>query len=435
MEAITRHNYESFFLDFAEGNLSSGEREAVLTFVAANPDLADELEAFEVLEVTPESSVSNDWAGLKKTSESNIEELFFKSVEGILSASEQLSLKMLLENSDNQKQFAFWKQTVLQPGADEIEKDPLYHLEIILPIGPHNYEHFLIARSEGLLDDKREKALLVYARTQKSGDRDLRIAASLHLEPAKGIFFADKESLYRKEKKGMVLFYRAAAVAAILVLGAVLFTMDNNEMDAPALAHEDKIPVLKQVDSLELEEAVRDSNSLKSTPSIPLEEWEMREPDPSFVAEEAVKPRQNQKENPSVKLTPEPVLVAEVLPVEENQIIFPEEEKSQPDIVVEPVEQIDSVDNNDLAESQAAPSPSEEEYQSVPEFTEDILANTLNIPDDERDRMAMTIAKKVTDKAAAMLDSELSREESNGGDNLTYTLRIKKFKIQHSRKR
>ena len=44
MEAITRDNYESFFLDFAEGNLSDAERAAVLAFVADNPDLAEDLE-------------------------------------------------------------------------------------------------------------------------------------------------------------------------------------------------------------------------------------------------------------------------------------------------------------------------------------------------------------------------------------------------------
>lgn len=434
MEAITRHNYESFFLDFAEGNLSNGEREAVLAFVAANPDLAEELEAFDIIEIVPENAISQEWTDLKKSKESNLEELFFKSVEGTISHAEEISLEKHLENPENQKAFTFWKQTILQPEAIEIEKDPLYHLELVLPIGTHNYEHFLIAKAEGLLDANQDKALVAYAETQSAGEMDLRLASTLRLQPAKGIFYPDKKALYKKEKKGIVWFYQAAAVAAILVLGAVLFTMQDHSTEAPSLAHEETKPLVKQIDSLDLQQELNDTNTVNTEKVIPLEEWEMREPDPSFVAEQ----KEEIPEDMSpieTQVDPEPTLIAEEAPELELEETLPKES------VIVPIEQVDPMEANDMAEAesnpalQTDPALKTEGYKTVPEFTEDILANKLNIPDEERDQMALAIAKKVTDKATEMLDSELTREESDTGDQLTYTLRIKKFKIQHSRKR
>src|SRR5215203_3713230 len=46
---IDSKNYEAFFLDFHEGNLSEEMKNEVLAFVKANPDLKDEFESFEII--------------------------------------------------------------------------------------------------------------------------------------------------------------------------------------------------------------------------------------------------------------------------------------------------------------------------------------------------------------------------------------------------
>src|SRR6185436_9659089 len=46
---INRSNYEAFFLDFHEGNLSEAEKRDVVAFVESNPDLAEEFESFKLI--------------------------------------------------------------------------------------------------------------------------------------------------------------------------------------------------------------------------------------------------------------------------------------------------------------------------------------------------------------------------------------------------
>ncbi|MDA3823594.1 MAG: hypothetical protein PF450_13425, partial [Bacteroidales bacterium] len=45
---INRNNYEVFFLDYAEGNLSADQEEILHRFLKFNPDLSAELETFSI---------------------------------------------------------------------------------------------------------------------------------------------------------------------------------------------------------------------------------------------------------------------------------------------------------------------------------------------------------------------------------------------------
>ena len=44
---INRHNYEEYFILYADNELSSDDRRMVDEFVLANPDLKDELDIFQ----------------------------------------------------------------------------------------------------------------------------------------------------------------------------------------------------------------------------------------------------------------------------------------------------------------------------------------------------------------------------------------------------
>lgn len=54
---ITRSNYESFFLDYHEGNLSEALKEELFEFLALHPDLREELEQFASITLDPAPTV------------------------------------------------------------------------------------------------------------------------------------------------------------------------------------------------------------------------------------------------------------------------------------------------------------------------------------------------------------------------------------------
>jgi len=47
MSKINRHNYEEFFLDYHEGNLSGEQKAMVILFVESNDDLLEEFYTFK----------------------------------------------------------------------------------------------------------------------------------------------------------------------------------------------------------------------------------------------------------------------------------------------------------------------------------------------------------------------------------------------------
>ncbi len=63
---ITRSNYESFFLDYHEGNLSDALKAEVLAFLDQNPDLREEFEQFAAITLEPEPVVFSEKSSLLK---------------------------------------------------------------------------------------------------------------------------------------------------------------------------------------------------------------------------------------------------------------------------------------------------------------------------------------------------------------------------------
>jgi anti-sigma factor RsiW len=169
---ITRHNYEEYFLLYADNELSAEKRREVEAFMEANPDLAGELDLFHQLRLEPETPP----VFLGK------ETLFRQASEEV---GEEDSL--LISYLDNEL-------TAVEKTAAErrIAADP---------------------RLSKLLEQYRSAVL-----------------------PAESIPFPDKSSLYRREEQPARILYmrwiRMAVAAAVVLAGGLLWYIASDRAAA-----------------------------------------------------------------------------------------------------------------------------------------------------------------------------------------------------------
>ncbi len=121
---ITRENYEAYFLDHSEGNLSPEEQAELFSFLKQNPDLENELHQFSNAPIPAERLVFEHKAKLKKLdiqatiliNEHNYNEFFIAWYEGDLDVSGKEEVKLFLKkNPSLVRDFELFAKARLQP--------------------------------------------------------------------------------------------------------------------------------------------------------------------------------------------------------------------------------------------------------------------------------------------------------------------------------
>jgi len=166
MERISIFNYEAFYLDFLEGNLSEEDHALFLTFLEENPEL--------------------------------------KVVDEDLPALE-------LENSFMDDTF---KNSLKQP----LLSDKITHL---------NYEYFLISQAEGLLDKDRETEINAFISGNPELEKERALIKSTYFSPKEKFVYTEKSSLKRKRA---IILWPYYAVAASIMLAMLLWNFNRNDI-------------------------------------------------------------------------------------------------------------------------------------------------------------------------------------------------------------
>lgn len=129
---ITRNNYETFFLDYLEGNLDENLVDDFLEFLRENPDLKEELSMMNTAPVVPKSAALANKEKLYKE-KYDAEEIFNEAavalIEGDLSATEKAEFDAyLLKHPEKQREVQRFQQTRLQPDESLVfdHKNRLY---------------------------------------------------------------------------------------------------------------------------------------------------------------------------------------------------------------------------------------------------------------------------------------------------------------------
>ncbi len=203
---INIENYESFYLDFLEGNLNENDSAALMAFLEAHPDLMVDEDALAYL---PEA--------------------------------EFVAL-------DNQS-----KMGLKFPDTDQ-------------KIGLNNIEIFLIASVEQQLTDAKSKELQVFLKANPSYMDELSLYQRSRLQADLSIVFPEKKSM---KKGGIIIpmYARFAAAAASVVIAISVFNFGGS--DNPAhFASNGKTPkhdtIVKSTDSKTQKDA--EGNEVKTNP-------------------------------------------------------------------------------------------------------------------------------------------------------------------------
>ncbi|WP_066758595.1 hypothetical protein [Crocinitomix algicola] len=122
MEKINRHNYEAYFLDYAEGNLSHEDRNDLKCFLEVNPDLKAELEEdFGDFELFPTTATFVDKKDLK-FDEGNliinpaiVDDFMVAAVEGELCDQHLVTLQQYILKHGLEKEFKTYQASFLKP--------------------------------------------------------------------------------------------------------------------------------------------------------------------------------------------------------------------------------------------------------------------------------------------------------------------------------
>ncbi len=236
---INKNNYEAYFLDYHEGNLTPQEVADVLLFVQNHPELKEELESFENFSIKdyPTILFENKADLKKKITEANREEYFIKAVENILTPAE----KQLLDDYIKQHphvivDYHLFQQTKLQANTSIVfeNKDRIKKVltPVLLPFDKLRVterNEALISYAEGLLSEEEEEVLTRQIATDVQLQKELALYQQTKLVADTAIVFENKNDLKRKERKVIPLYYYMDAAAAILLLIGLFFIFNNNK--------------------------------------------------------------------------------------------------------------------------------------------------------------------------------------------------------------
>ncbi len=132
---ISRENYELYFIDYADGNLSSEEIQNLHAFLLLHPDLLKEFEEFEPFIIHKKSPVDSsilDFTKLKKVNpihESNIHEYLIAKLEGDITQEEERYIEDALTHNNSYKTLwlryqktKFLSNNIIYPNKEKLKK-------------------------------------------------------------------------------------------------------------------------------------------------------------------------------------------------------------------------------------------------------------------------------------------------------------------------
>ena len=266
MDVINRNNYESYFLLYADGELSPAEKQEVDAFVLQHPDLAAEFEALKSTRLEPETITFSGKNLLYKTTEQpisvtgeNCEEYFILYYDNELTCAERKTVEDFVSaHPEHQENFRLFGDIQVQPNPEEqfSEISGLYRLA-----SGNNYTS-LLNYLDGELPAHDAAQFKKELQQNPELNKEFQLFEQTKLSPDTSVRFPGISSLYREEKRStpvIPLWLRFAAAAAVLVfITWMAFWRNNGQQATP------EVVAVKQTPGTNVNTPQRGNNVLQA---------------------------------------------------------------------------------------------------------------------------------------------------------------------------
>jgi len=245
---INKNNYEAYFLDYHEGNLTPVQVADLLFFVEQHPGLKEEFENFENFSLEDFSSIefANKSSLKKEITLDNKEEYFIRAVENELNPTEINLLKNFLKQYPQfLVDLELFQKTKLSRDTSIVFEHKNGLKRTVFTKSESNLseaDELLISSIEGLLSHGEINLLNELLVEDKEIAEKFVLFNQTKLIADRSIVFEGKESLKHKSNKLIPFYYYISAAAAIILLFGLFFLFNYNTIQ-PELAV--KVPAIK----------------------------------------------------------------------------------------------------------------------------------------------------------------------------------------------
>lgn len=241
---INRDNYEAYFLDYHEGQLSPEMVEEVMMFVDQNPELKNVFDEFEAVSLVADGDIvferksslkKNQVFATSQVNELNFEEFLVNETEGLLNPEQLASIEEFISiNPQFEKDRRLFALAHLSTD-DEIvfeAKDSLKQKAISVgPINADSYETFMARELEGDLNQEEKVQFAEFMEYNPQLEKDRKLYTHTILNTEKGIVFEKKSSLKQSVTPiRRIVYYSLSAAASLALIVSFYFLLDRNDI-------------------------------------------------------------------------------------------------------------------------------------------------------------------------------------------------------------
>jgi len=242
---INRDNYEAYFLDYHEGQLSPDMVEEVLLFVEFNPDLSDVFHSYEAFTLANEEGIvfekksslkKNEPFASSQINELNYEDFLVSETEGLLDDVERASLDEFIRlNPQFEKDRKLYSLVHLSTDNDCVYESKDQLKKKAIPVGlidAESFDSFLARELEGDLNPDEKQQLATFMNHNPHLEHDRELYKHTILKADTNIVYENKNQLKQIVTVPIrrIIYYTLSAAASLALIMSVYFLLNRNDV-------------------------------------------------------------------------------------------------------------------------------------------------------------------------------------------------------------